>query len=474
MIEHDLLGNIMVPDDKYYGAQTQRSLELCPSSRETLACYPELIFSMSAIKKAYAYAHGKLGIFSSEMADSIMKASEMIMQEKLQGEFPADVICGGGCVNIHMNVNEVTAKKAAELLTGQKESDVIHPNTHVNKGQSTNDVIPAAIKLAFYQNLDLVKSAVSVLKDVYKQKSEEYRDAVKVSRTCIQDAVPITFGQFFGAAVSFLERQLKEIDSVMQECLALPLGATAVGTGLNLYEGVSELVFEDLSRTFGVQITQENNLFDGLQYTDVYVRISSVIKAAMTGISKMARDLRLMSSGPRAGLGEISIAPVQNGSSIMPGKVNPALPESMNVLSYMAIGVDAAVAAASEGGELELNVWEAVIISELLRLAQIMPAMIETFANKCVATIKVNTEHCLKEAEDTLSSAAVISALKGYQTGTQVARYADEKGLSLKEAAVACGCLGQEEAKKLLDPLMLTDVSRTGKMLLDIEKGNIK
>ena len=468
MIAHDLLGNITVPDDKYYGAQTQRSLELCLASREKLECYPEIIYSMAAIKKANAEAHKSLGVLDEKSADSIIKASEEVMQGELSGEFPSDIVCGGGCVNIHMNINEVIAKRANELLIGHKGNEKIHPNTHVNKGQSTNDVIPAAIKLAMHQNLTAVRDSVNVLKNSYAAKAEEYRDAVKVSRTCIQDAVPITFGQFFGASVSFLERQAETLDAVMRECLILPLGATAVGTGLNMYEGASGLVFESLTRTMGTEVAQEKNLFDGLQYADVYVKVSSAVKALMTGISKMARDIRFMSSGPRSGINEICIAPVQNGSSIMPGKVNPALPESMNVLAYLAIGTDAAVTAAAEGGELELNVWEAVMITELIKLMQMIPNMLKTFAGKCVDTIKVNEEHCRKEAEDTLSSAAVISALKGYQTGTEAAQYAHEKGLSLKCAAVESGCLSQEEADTFLDPLMLTDVSRTGRMLLDI------
>ncbi len=471
MIEHDLLGNITVPDDKYYGAQTQRSLELCPSSREILECYPELIYSMAAIKKAYAEAHAELDVFDKKVSDSIAKAAEEVMDGKMAGEFPSDIICGGGCVNIHMNVNEVIAKRANEIFTGHKGTDVIHPNTHVNKGQSTNDVIPAAMKLALYHNLISFKKSVFALKKAYAKKAKEYNDAVKVSRTCIQDAVPITFGQFFGAAVTFLDRQIQEIDAVIEECLSLPLGATAVGTGLNLYEGVSERVYKSLTETIGAKVTQEIDLFDGLQYADVYIRISSVIKATITGISKMARDIRFMASGPRSGVKEITIAPVQNGSSIMPGKVNPALPESMNVLAYKAIGMDAAVTAAAEGGELELNVWEAVIISELLWLTQIAPDMIETFANKCVDTIKINREHCRKEAEDTLASAAIISALKGYQVGTEVAQYAAEKDLSLAEAVVECGFLSKDEADALLDPLMLTDISKTGKLLLDIVKG---
>lgn len=474
MIEHDLLGNIEVPDDKYYGAQTQRNIKLCPSATETLDSYPELIYCMAAIKKAYAYAHGKLGVFEEKQTECMIKAAEMIMDGAFSGEFPTAIVCGGGCVNIHMNLNEVAAKKANEMLSGHKGSDMVHPNSHMNKGQSTNDVIPAAIKLALYKNLIEVKKSVEVLKNAYAAKTEEYRDTVKVSRTCIQDAVPITFGQFFGASVSFLERQIDEIDAVMKECLELPLGATAVGTGLNMYAGVAELVYENLSETFGTAVTQEKNLFDGLQFADVYIRVSSILKATLTGISKMARDIRIMSSGPRSGLGEITIAPVQNGSSIMPGKVNPTLPESMNVLAYIAIGADAAVGAASEGGELELNVWEPVIISELLHLTQMIPEMVTTFAEKCVATIQVNEEHCLKEAENTLASAAVISALRGYQVGTEVAQYADKKGLSMKAAAVEFGCLSKEEAEELLDPLMLTEAEKTGKLFLDIDKNSKK
>lgn len=470
MVEHDLLGNIRIPDDKYYGAQTQRSLELCVSSREVLQCYPELVYSIAAIKKSYAKAHKDLGVLEPKLADAVIQAAEEIMCGEMKEEFPADVICGGGCVNIHMNVNEVIAKRANELLTGFKWGDKVHPNTHVNMGQSTNDVIPSAIKLALYQNLKKVTESVEILKNAYAEKAKEYKDTVKVSRTCLQDALPITFGQFWGAAVSFLERQEKNFQEVIQECLFLPLGATAVGTGLNMYEGAAELVFENLSQIMGGSVVQETDLFDGLQYADIYVKVSGQIKALMTGISKMARDLRVMSSGPRAGIGEITIAPVQNGSSIMPGKVNPALPESMNVLAYLVIGTDAAVTAAAEGGELELNVWESVIISELLRILQLIPEMVKTFANKCITTIRVNEKYCLKAAEETLSSAAVISALKGYQKGTEVAQYAYKNRLSLRQAALETSCLTQEEADWILDPLALTEVSKTGKMLLQIVK----
>lgn len=469
MIEHDLLGNIAVPEGKYYGAQTQRSLQLSPSSRETLEQYPELIYSIAAIKKAYAQAHETLGVLEPEMAQSIIAAAEDVMEGRLAGSFPADVICGGGCVNIHMNVNEVIAKRANERMNGERSTACVHPNSHVNKGQSTNDVIPAAIKLALYHNLEAVYGAVACLRDAYEAKAAQYRDTVKVSRTCLQDAVPITFGQFYGASVSFLNRQLEKLQHVMADCLQLPLGATAVGTGLNLLAGSRELVFENLSQIVGKTVCQEKNVFDGLQYADSYLEVSAELKATITGISKMARDIRIMSSGPRSGLGEIRICPVQNGSSIMPGKINPALPESMNILAYLAAGVDSAVTMAAEGGELELNVWEAVMISELLRLTQILPPMVQTFAEKCVSTIQVCEEHCRQEACATLSSAAMISAVKGYEAGTAVAQYADRNHLSLKEAAIQCGCLEAEEAEQLLDPLMLTNQEETGRMLLKLE-----
>lgn len=466
--DHDLLGEIYVPDTAYYGGQTQRALDLGDMAPMKLADYPELIRAMTAIKKAYAITHKELGVLAPEKADAICRAADEVLSGEYSDQFPVDIIAGGGGVAINMNVNEVLANRANEILTGKKGDSAVHGNTHVNMGQSTNDTLPSAMKLALGSDLKRVIDAVKTVRDAYESKAAEYRDTVKVSRTCIQDAVPMTFGQFFGAAASFLTRQIEELAALLPSCFAIPLGATAVGTGLNSYAGYEKIVFPALSEILGKTIAQEENLFDGLQFGDIYVKASGALKALATGLSKMGRDLRLLSSGPRSGLMEITIAPMQNGSSIMPGKVNPALPELMNVVAYHVVGADAAVTMAVEGGELELNVWEPVIIVNLLGAAKVLANAMPLFATRCVATITVNQERCLADAEKSLASAAVVSALVGYKKGTQVAHLASEKNLTIKEAAVLSGYLTREEAERFLDPVMLTDSRRSGKLLLDI------
>ena len=466
--DHDLLGEIFVPDEVYYGGQTQRALDLGEMAKMKLIDYPELIHAEVAIKKACALTHKKLGVLAKEKADAIAKAADEIFAGQYKDQFPVDIIAGGGGVAINMNVNEVLANRANEIITGKKGDSAVHGNTHVNMGQSTNDTLPAAMKLALYTDLVAVIKAAKTVEEAYAKKAEEYRSVVKVSRTCIQDAVPETFGQFYDASVSFVARQIKLLEALLPECLAIPLGATAVGTGLNCYAGFYETVFTELSEIFGAKVTQEENLFDGLQFGDLYIRASAALKSLATGLSKMGRDLRIMSSGPRSGFMEIQIAPVQNGSSIMPGKVNPALPELMNVVAYQICGQDAAVTMATEAGELELNVWEPVIIVNLLGSCKLLTNAMPLFAEKCVATIKVNEVRCLEDAEKSLASAAVVSALLGYKKGTEVAKLASEKNLTIKDAAVLSGYLTREEAEKFLDPLMLTDVKKSGKLLLDI------
>lgn len=466
--DHDLLGEIYVPDAAYYGGQTQRALDLGDMAPMKLKDYPELICTMTAIKKAYAATHKELGVLAPEKADAISKAADEVLSGKYADQFPVDIIAGGGGVAINMNVNEVLANRANEILTGQKGDAAVHSNTHVNMGQSTNDTLPAAMKLALAFDLKEVIASAKTVREAYEAKAAQYRDTVKVSRTCIQDAVPITFGQFFGAAADFLTRQITALEEIRSECLAIPLGATAVGTGLNSYAGYEKIVFPAISEILGETIEQEENLFDGLQFGDLYVKASGALKGLATGLSKMGRDLRLMLSGPRSGMMEITIAPMQNGSSIMPGKVNPALPELMNVVAYHVVGADAAVTMAVEGGELELNVWEPVIIVNLLGAAKVLANAMPLFATRCVATISVNQERCLADAEKSLASAAVVSALLGYKKGTQVAHLAAEKNLTIKEAAVKSGYLTYEEAERFLDPVMLTDSKRSGKLLLDI------
>ena len=465
-IDHDLLGDIEVPDTAYYGAQTQRALELCNPSKEKLCDYPELVYSITAIKKSCAIVHHKLGVLPEDKAHAIMQASDEVMEGKFIDQFPVDIVNGGGCVSVHMNVNEVIANRANEIICGKKGDNAVHGNTHVNMGQSTNDVIPSAIKLALYQDLLPIIESVDVLRQTYAVKAEQFAKVVKVSRTCFQDAVPITLGQFYGASASFLQRQKEELTGLLPDCLAVPLGATAVGTGLGTFKGYQQLITETLSGILGLKVVQEKNLFDGLQYGDLYIKTSSALRSLATGISKMARDIRIMSSGPRAGLGEITIAPVQSGSSIMPGKINPALPELMNVICYEVCGNDVSVCMAVEGGELELNVWEPVIIINLLGSCRMLAQSIPTFSKQCVETIHADTEKCRYSAEYSIALSTVVSALLGYQDGTKVALYATEHGLPVKEAAVQLGFIEQKQADSLLDPLLLTDPEKSGELLL--------
>jgi len=467
--DHDLLGDILIPDDVYYGAQTQRALELCNPSKEKLYDYPELIYAMAAIKKACALVHKDLKVLAADKAEAIARAADEVMDKRISStEFPVDIINGGGGVAVHMNMNEVLAARASEIICGKKGNEPVHGNTHVNMGQSTNDVLPAAMKLALYFNLRKLSGEVDVLRESFAKKSQEFERVVKVSRTCIQDAVPITLGQFYSGAVEFLKRQKAELEKLLPECLAIPLGATAVGTGLNAFEGFSERVMPALSKILGVPVTQENNLFDGLQFGDLYIRAAAAIKALATGVSKIARDIRLMSSGPRAGFKEITIAAVQNGSSIMPGKVNPAMPELMNVVCYQICGNSLSVTMAVEAGELELNVWEPVIIVNLLGGCKLLSNTLGLFAHKCVDTIQANKTICKRDAENSLASAAVVSAVVGYQKATEVAELATKEDISIKEAAIRLNVLDANEADELLDPEMLTDVKRSGKLLLSL------
>lgn len=469
-IEHDLLGEIKLNDEVYYGAQTVRAMELCNPSKEKLDDYQSLIAAMAQIKMAAAMTHKQLGTLDEQVADAIVTACQEVIDGGYSGQFPVDLFHGGGGVGIHMNVNEVIACRANEIVTGHKGSDTVHPNTHVNMGQSTNDVLPAAMKLAFIVEVEPVIATLEHFGSVMADKCQEFKDVVKVSRTCIQDAVPITLGQTLSANVTFARRQIENLHQLQDEARALPLGATAAGTGINTFAGYQTLVYEKLGMITGMEITQEENLFDGLQHTDFYVRASATLKGVAFGLSKLARDIRLLSSGPRGGIGEIAIESVQNGSSIMPAKVNPSLPELMNHVAYQVAGNDVAVSMACEGGELELNVWEAICIINLFQSCQLIDSCTRVFTERCIKSMTANEEVCSRNAANALALGAVVSAVLGYEKGTEVAKLASEENLTIKEAVLRLGYINEAEADKLIDPLMLCDVEKSGQLFMDILK----
>ena len=463
--ESDLLGELTIPDDVYYGVQTLRTLMLFTPSKETIARFPSFIFSMGAIKKACAIVNRELGLLSPDMCQAISQACDEVMEGKLDSHLVLDMLSGNDFAPIHMNFNEVIACRANELLCGERSCSQIQPNTHVNMGQSTCDTTYTAARFALYFELKKVITALTKLRDAYQGVADRHRNQVKVSHTCFQDASPISVGQFYDASVSFLQRQLELLEPLLKESLEHSVGATVIGTGLGSYNGFHERINPVLSQTLGAEIHFSRCPFDDRQYADYFLRVSAALKSAITGVSKMARDIRVMSSGPRAGFAEITIAPVQNGSSFFPGKVNPSLAELVNIACYQVCGCDLSVTMAVEAGELDCSPWYPVFTVNTLNEASYVYRAVEAFADKCVATIQLNEPLNRQKAERSLGMASAASALFGYKNATQVARYASEHDIPVKDAVVQLGLMDREQAYEIFDPLTLTDVKKSSKLM---------
>jgi aspartate ammonia-lyase len=460
--ETDSLGTLPVPKDAYYGIHTERGRQNFAVSGVTIGNYPTFIATMAMIKKAAALANTEIRAITQPIAEAICQACDEVIYGKIKSnQFPVDIVQGGGYVSTHMNINEVLANRANEIITGEKGYEFVHPNNHVNMGQSTNDVIPSAIKITLHFYILNLLNSLQTLEEVIAEKVEEFHDVVKLSRTCLQDAVPITLGQEFSAYLALIRRGILQLEQQADACLDIPLGATAVGTGLGSRKGYIEAVYPHLNEVTGLMIRKDANLFDGLQNGDFFIQLSATLKAIATGISKMATDLRILSSGNRTGMKEIILPAVQAGSSIMPGKVNPSFPELMNQIAYIICGNDLTVTMAVEGAELDLNIWDAVLAKCLFESVELMTRSIPLFANKCVKGIIANREECKNQAENTLSLALVISTVYGYEIGVKVSKYAYQNDLSIKQAAVELKVLSQEMADELLDTQMLTDVKRS-------------
>jgi aspartate ammonia-lyase len=450
--EKDALGELTFDDACYYGIQTERARQNFAVSGRTIGEFPRYLWSLVTIKKAAALANCDIGALDREAAEAVVKAADIVLAGGWYDQFPLDVFQGGGGTSTNMNANEVLANLAQELLTGSKGYDRIHPNTHVNMCQSTNDVIPSAMKLACWYLLEELLGSLAVLEEAAAQKSAEFADVVKLGRTCLQDAVPLTLGQEFSGYLAFIQRQKKRIVQLQRDFLAIPLGATAVGTGMGTVPGYVNAVFSHLRELTGLDIKQEANLFDGLQNGDIYIDLSARLKALAAGLSKMATDFRILSSGPRAGFGEIVLPALQPGSSIMPGKINPVIPELVNQVCYRVIGNDVTVTMAVEGGELDLNVWEPVIITAIFDSCTLLANTMKLFAEKCIAGIRADRAVCREYAGTSLALSAVIAAKFDYPTGSKLAAYAREHDISIQQASVETGLLSAEEAGELLDP----------------------
>ncbi len=461
--EHDALGERELDESLYYGIQTLRAKENFNISGKTIADVPYFIKSIVQIKKAAAIANNKVGVLNDTFCSAICQAADKIVENLNPDAFLVDIFHGGGGTSANMNVNEVISSLANEIMTGSKDFDGVHPNTHVNMGQSTNDVIPAAMKITVHHSLgDLDDVLVEFVRSL-RNKEQEFESVVKIGRTCLQDALPITLGQQFSGYRGAFERMVIEVRAIRKNCLELPMSATAIGTEFGSFPGYKEHLFLELQDVSGMDVVAEHNLFDGLQNADFWIKVSAVIKAIALNLNKLAGDLRLMSSGPRAGLGEIRLPAVQPGSSIMPGKVNPVMPEMAMQVYFRILGNDLAITRACEG-ELDLNVWESLILNCVTESCSLLSACLPLLAKKCIDGIEANEEKCLLDAENSLALSTVIATLIDYQTASRLAKQADLENKTIKEVVIESGTMSPEDADRYLDPLMMTSPKRFNKL----------
>lgn len=451
-IERDSLGEVKVPSEAYYGAQTQRALENFPISGRRLQ--PGFVKAQGIIKKAAAVANTKLGLLDKKEGDAIARAAQEVIEGRLKDFFVIDVYQMGAGTSQNMNANEVIANRANEFLGGKKgDYSIVHPNDHVNMAQSTNDTIHIALNISALLGVEeqLIPS-LERLHIALEKKAREFEDVVKVGRTHLQDAVPITLGQEFGGYAAALGKAIGKITTAEEALKELNVGGTAVGSGLNAHPRFAELALKEINLLTKRGFRLAENKYEMGQNTLAALEMSSALRYLAVVLGKIASDLRLLSSGPRSGFREITLPAVQPGSSIMPGKVNPSMAEMLNMVCHQAIGNDAAVASACQGAQLELNVNMPVIAYNLLDSIEILANATKAFTEKCVTGIKANEERCRELAE---LSTALITALNpriGYMKAAELAKEAYLTGKKVKDLVVEKGLLSEKEAEELLDP----------------------
>jgi len=455
--EHDLLGERNVPAAVYYGIHTLRAMENFPISGISIQTYPGLIQSLAYVKQACALANRDLGLLDKKRAGAIARACKEIRDGKLNNQFVVDVIQGGAGTSTNMNTNEVIANRALEILGFERGNyKEMQPLGHVNLSQSTNDVYPTAVKVALRFEIDCLVHAMEVLRVDFDTKAKEFCDVLKIGRTQLQDAVPMTLGQEFSTyAVMLMEDQqrLREAALLIQE---INLGATAIGTGINAPPEYAPLACKYLSKLTGFQFITADNLVEATQDAGVFVQLSGVLKRVAVKLSKVCNDLRLLSSGPRAGLGEINLPPVQAGSSIMPGKVNPVIPEVVNQIAFQVIGNDVTVSFAAEAGQLQLNAFEPIIAHNLLNSLIYLRQGCLTLAKRCVRGITANRNRLLDIVSHSIGIVTALNPYIGYENAGAVAKEAYATGKGVAEIVLAKGLLTKEQLADILCPEKLT------------------
>ncbi|MCI9183381.1 MAG: aspartate ammonia-lyase [Lachnospiraceae bacterium] len=461
-MEHDSIGEKEVPEEAYYGIQTLRAYENFYITG--LKMHPELINSVAQIKKAAAITNFEVGELDKKIADAIVKACDEIIAGKLHDQFIVDPIQGGAGTSLNMNANEVIANRAIELLGGKKgDYKLVNPNDHVNFGQSTNDVFPSCGKMAALKLLDHAQDELKRLEKALTEKSVEFDSVIKMGRTQLQDAVPIRLGQEFHAYASAIQRDIRRFENAKDEIKSLNLGGTAIGTGLNADVQYFKRVVKNMSTLTGQDLIQSYDMIDATQNLDSYASVSGIVKNCAITLSKMSNDLRLMSSGPRTGFGEINLPAKQNGSSIMPGKVNPVIPEVVNQVAFNIIGNDVTIAMAAEAGQLELNAFEPIIFYNLFQSIETLAFAVKTLIDNCIVGITANEEHCRKMVENSIGIITTICPYVGYETAANIAKEALRTGRLVRDLILERKLMDMEQLKTILNPYTMTEPGIRGK-----------
>ncbi len=454
-LESDSIGTMEVPEEAYYGVQTLRAKQNFSITGNRL--HPAFIKNLAKVKKASAITNRGGMMLEAEAAEAIVRACDEIIKGRFAEEFIVDAIQGGAGTSANMNINEVVANRANEILGGRKgDYSRVHPNDHVNMAQSTNDVIPTAGKLTV---LDLLKPLVRELGRLemeLKIKAEEFDDVIKMGRTQLQDAVPMRLGQTFHGYASMVARDKKRIQDVYKEMYVVNLGGTAIGSAINVSDTYLQNVVPNLSKITGYPLEQANDLFDSTENLDGFVWVSGAVKICAVNLSKMCNDLRLLSSGPKTGFGEINLPAKQNGSSIMPGKVNPVIPEVVTQVAFHVVGHDTTITMAAEAGQMELNAFEPVVFYNLFESISILKEAVETLTDNCISGITANRERCKELLEGSTGVATALCPYIGYKKSADIAKAALKTGKTVRELVLEEKLMSERELRKVLDPYTMT------------------
>lgn len=457
-LESDSIGEMEVPGEAYYGVQALRANENFPITGNSLN--PDFIKNMARIKRAAAITNMRAGRLKPEIANAIESACNEVVCGMFASEFIVDGIQGGAGTSANMNMNEVIANRAIEMLCGKKgDYSIVHPNDHVNMAQSTNDVIPTAGKLTVLDLLKKLEKSLKKLDSALYNKADEFDGVIKIGRTQLEDAVPMRLGQSFHAYATMIERDIDRIAKAKKEMYTVNMGATAIGTGINTSEYYFDHIVPTLAKVSGYPLVQADDLFDATENLDGFVRVSSSLKACAVNLSKMCNDLRILASGPKAGFGEITLPAMQNGSSIMPGKVNPVIPEVVSQVAFHIIGHDVTITMAAEAGQMELNAFEPVVFYNLFDSITTLTHAVDTLTDNCIIGITANEERCQKLLDASVGITTALCPYIGYKKAASLAKESLRTGVSVKKLVLKHGLMKEKQLDIVLDPYAMTEAA---------------